>query len=91
MHWQFIHEIFLQNKDEPEKWVEMRKLEMEYDKRRVMLIQYYESVKYAQNVSVNEIPLPSINIPDSMTSSIPLPTDMPAVVHSILKKTSAYG
>ncbi|XP_059478068.1 WW domain-binding protein 11 isoform X2 [Neocloeon triangulifer] len=82
----------LYNKEDPDKWVEMRKLEMEYDKRRALLIQFYESVKYAQNVSVNEIPLPSINIPDSMTSSIPLPTDMPSsIVHGILKKTSAYG
>ncbi|CAB3382192.1 Hypothetical predicted protein [Cloeon dipterum] len=82
----------LYNKEDPDKWMEMRKLEMEYDKRRAMLIQFYESVKYAQNVSVNEIPLPSINIPDSLTSSIPLPTDLPStVVHGILKKSSAYG
>lgn len=35
---------------------------MEYDKRRAHLISYYESVKHAQSVQVDDIPLPTLQV-----------------------------
>lgn len=68
------------NKDDPEKWVELKRSQAEYERRRGQLVTFYESVKHAQQVSVDEIPLPAIQIPEhissmfSSTSQIPLPT-----------------
>lgn len=35
---------------------------MEYEKRRAHLISYYESVKHAQSVQVDDIPLPTLQV-----------------------------
>lgn len=35
---------------------------MEYDKRRAHLISYYESVKHAQSVQIDDIPLPTLQV-----------------------------
>ncbi|KAL4715868.1 hypothetical protein ACJJTC_014600 [Scirpophaga incertulas] len=86
------------DKDEPEKWVELKRQEMEYDKRRTHLISYYESVKHAQSVQVDDIPLPTIQVPDNliygnMPLQIPLPLDSghhAGPVKPILKKDSVY-
>lgn len=69
------------------------------------MISFYESVKHAQSVSVDEIPLPSIQVPEHMStiyntpSQIPLPTvtdssntpNQPPKPASILKRTTAYA
>lgn len=62
----FVFNTFLfanfQDKDDPEKWVELKRQEMEYEKRRAHLISYYESVKHAQSVQVDDIPLPTLQV-----------------------------
>lgn len=73
--------LFFKNKDDPEKWVELKRSQAEYERRRNQMITFYESVKHAQSVSVDEIPLPTIQVPDHMATmfnntpaQIPLPT-----------------
>ncbi|KAI5645528.1 WW domain binding protein 11 domain-containing protein [Phthorimaea operculella] len=94
----FDRVLKMYDKDEPEKWVELKRQEMEYEKRRAHLISYYESVKHAQSVQVDDIPLPTLQVPENLIysnvpSQIPLPVEsalpnMP--VKPILKKDSAY-
>ncbi|XP_050438413.1 WW domain-binding protein 11 isoform X2 [Adelges cooleyi] len=74
-------------KDELDKYHEIKRAESEYEKRRFKLISYFDAVKTAQQVSVDEIPLPV------MTSNIPLPASN--MVHGelpigILKKPPLY-
>ncbi|KPI91738.1 WW domain-binding protein 11 [Papilio xuthus] len=93
----FDRVLKMYDKDDPEKWVELKRQEMEYEKRRAHLISYYESVKHAQSVQVDDIPLPTLQVPDNLIygnvpSQIPLPMD---AVHTtlpkpILKKDSVY-
>ncbi|XP_030749996.1 WW domain-binding protein 11 [Sitophilus oryzae] len=60
-------------KDDPEKWSDLRKRQTEYEQKRNKLVSFYESVKTAQSVTVDEIPLPQI--PQQITANtIPLPT-----------------
>ncbi|XP_072947433.1 uncharacterized protein [Epargyreus clarus] len=94
----FDRVLKMYDKDDPEKWVDLKRQEMEYEKRRAHLISYYESVKHAQSVQIDEIPLPTLQVPDNqiygnVPSQIPLPMDqsMPAApVRPILKKDSVY-
>ncbi|XP_067138370.1 WW domain-binding protein 11 [Centruroides vittatus] len=84
-------------KEDPERWAELKKLEIEYEKRKNFLIKYYESVKFAQQVQIDEIPLPATpDMPLIIPSQIPLPSEIPLPMtltppQSILKKISAYG
>lgn len=96
----FDRVLKMYDKDEPEKWVDLKRQEMEYEKRRAHLISYYESVKHAQSVQLDDIPLPAIQVPDNILyntappSQIPLPADItqapPGPVKSILKKETIY-
>ncbi|CAG9793748.1 unnamed protein product [Diatraea saccharalis] len=94
----FDRVLKMYDKDDPEKWVELKRQEMEYEKRRAHLISYYESVKHAQSVQVDDIPLPTLQVPDNLIygnvpSQIPLPLDSAhpnGPVKPILKKDSAY-
>lgn len=49
----------MQHTDEPELWAEMKRKEVEYEKRKFKRVQYYESVRHAEQVQIDEIPLPS--------------------------------
>ena len=78
-------------------------MESDYEKKRSTLIEYYDSVRHAQAVTVDEIPLPNLDMPsmpsndkddsgiekmDVMQSSnIPNSHLLPS--HSILKKVSS--
>ncbi|CAN8005347.1 unnamed protein product [Ixodes hexagonus] len=74
----------LYQKEDPEHFSELKKMELEYEDKRNTLIKYYESVKFAQSVEIDQIPLPSApSAPNVAPSMIPLPMDIPA---SILKK-----
>ncbi|KAJ0178421.1 hypothetical protein K1T71_006244 [Dendrolimus kikuchii] len=95
----FDRVLKMYDKDDPEKWVELKRQEMEYEKKKAHLISYYESVKHAQSVQVDDIPLPAIQVPENMMfgnlpANIPLPMDTvqsTVPVKSILKKDSAYN
>ncbi|XP_050032926.1 uncharacterized protein [Dermacentor andersoni] len=74
----------LYQKEDPEHFSDLKKMELEYEDKRNTLIKYYESVKFAQSVEIDQIPLPSApSTPQVAPSLIPLPVDIPA---SILKK-----
>lgn len=60
------------HKDDPEKWSELKKRQSEYEVKRVQLVAFFESVKTAQSVTVDDIPLPQLP-QQSMANSIPLP------------------
>lgn len=92
----------LYEKENPEYWLEIRRMEGEYEKKRQALIEYFESVRHAQAVTVDEIPLPNLDMPpmpdDAMADMPPPPEVVPLPVpnvhmvptHSILKKMSSY-
>lgn len=61
------------HKDDPDKWTELKKRQAEYESKRAQLVAFYESVKSAQSVTVDEIPLPQIP-QQNATNTIPLPT-----------------
>lgn len=91
----FARVLKLYEKEDPEQWRELRRLEGEYEVKRNFLMQYYDSVKHAQQVQVEDIPLPAMQMPSLVTSQIPLPSEIPLPLpqiqpHSILKKTSIY-
>nr|XP_033790919.1 WW domain-binding protein 11 [Geotrypetes seraphini]XP_033790920.1 WW domain-binding protein 11 [Geotrypetes seraphini]XP_033790921.1 WW domain-binding protein 11 [Geotrypetes seraphini] len=80
----------LYEKENPDIYKELRKLELEYEQKRSQLSQYFDAVKNAQHVEVESIPLPDMpHAPSNiLVQDIPLPGAQPP---SILKKTSAYG
>lgn len=89
-------------KEDPDKWEELKRAEAEYEKRRVTMATYSEAVRHAQQVSVDDIPLPIPQLnPENMaalglTSQIPLPEMpmgllLPPPPTSILRKRSAYS
>lgn len=53
--------VCLQHNDDPELWSELKRKEMEYEKRRNKRVQYYESVRHAQTVQIDDIPLPQMS------------------------------
>lgn len=92
----------LYEKENPDYWVEIRRMEGDYEKKRQSLIEYFESVRHAQAVTVDEIPLPNLDmpsLPDASMPDLPPPPEIAAMPvpnahmvpsHSILKKMSAY-
>lgn len=95
----FERVLRLYEKEDPPQWLELKRLEIDYEKRRTALVQYYESVKHAQQVQVDDIPLPSVQMPQMVSeySMIPLPNEIPLPMltssqpQSILKKASMFG
>lgn len=77
-------------KEDVEQYVELKKLWHSYQNRKHEVVQHFESVKNAQNVLVDEIPLPSLPDGESVaTDSIPLPPSFNLQPKSsILKKPS---
>ncbi|XP_051161113.1 WW domain-binding protein 11 [Leptopilina boulardi] len=69
-------------KDDQEKWTDLKEQLIQYERRRTDLLTYFEAVRHAQQVQVDEIPLPTaVNdisrmYSGSLTSQIPLP-DLP--------------
>ncbi|CAG7726704.1 unnamed protein product [Allacma fusca] len=77
----------LYQKEDPTLWNELKAVEGDYERRRFQRIQYFEAVKQAESISVEDIPLPSNNPPS--VSDIPLPADDPIPEPaSILKKSN---
>ncbi|XP_055595045.1 WW domain-binding protein 11-like [Uranotaenia lowii] len=71
--------------DDPDLWGELKRKEVDYEKRRNKRIQYYESVRHAEQVQVDDIPLPSANETPTPLSipRIPIPPTIQAVVPPI--------
>nr|CAD7602054.1 unnamed protein product [Timema genevievae] len=68
------------DKDDPDKWSELKRMEVEYEKRRQILVTYAESVRHAQSVQVDDIPLPSLQFPTDAMGFIgsPCPLTFPS-------------
>ncbi|XP_061510925.1 WW domain-binding protein 11 [Anopheles gambiae] len=58
--------------DDPELWADLKRKEVDYEKRRNKRIQYYESVRHAEQVQVDDIPLPS-------ATETPTPLSIPRI------------
>lgn len=56
-----------------EHWSDFKRKEVDYEKRRYKRVQYYESVRSAEQVSIEDIPLPS------STSDKPIPSTIPKI------------
>ncbi|KAL7671754.1 hypothetical protein ACOME3_006657, partial [Neoechinorhynchus agilis] len=69
--------------ESPEKLEEMKKMEKEYENRRIELCAYYESVQHARKVKLEEIPLPEGDAPSTpmpVRNNEPFGTVIDAVV-----------
>jgi WW domain-binding protein 11 len=61
----------LLHEEELEQWQEMKRKEVEYEKRKYKRVQYFESVRHAEQVSIEDIPLPSSMSDKPIPASIP--------------------
>ncbi|KAM9744819.1 WW domain-binding protein 11 [Menidia menidia] len=82
--------VRLYERENPDTYKELRKLELDYETKRGQLALYFDSVQNAQSVEVDSIPLPDMpHAPSNIhIQDIPLPGAQPP---SILKKTSTFG
>ncbi|KAJ6224669.1 hypothetical protein RDWZM_003214 [Blomia tropicalis] len=62
--------IRLYIKDDKDKYLELKRLEAEYDTKRNELVKQFEAVKSAQEVSLDDIPLPSLPMESTPKVSI---------------------
>lgn len=61
----------LLHEDDPETFSEMKRKEVDYEKRKYKRVQYFESVRHAEQVSIEDIPLPSSTSEKSLPATIP--------------------
>nr|XP_046272070.1 WW domain-binding protein 11-like [Scatophagus argus] len=82
--------VRLYERENPDTYKELRKLELDYETKRGQLALYFDSVKNAESVEVDSIPLPDMpHAPSNIhIQDIPLPGAQPP---SILKKTTSFG
>ncbi|CAL9693933.1 unnamed protein product [Knipowitschia caucasica] len=82
--------VRLYERENPETYKDLRKIELDYESKRGQLAQYFDSVKNAESVEVDSIPLPEMpHAPSNIhVQDIPLPGAQPP---SILKKPSVFG
>ncbi|KAM9844061.1 WW domain-binding protein 11 isoform 2-T2 [Aulostomus maculatus] len=82
--------VRLYERENPDTYKELRKLELDYETKRGQLALYFDSVKNAESVEVDSIPLPDMpHAPSNIhIQDIPLPGAQPP---SILKKSSSFG
>ncbi|XP_029996315.1 WW domain-binding protein 11 [Sphaeramia orbicularis] len=82
--------VRLYERENPDTYKELRKLELDYETKRGQLALYFDSVKNAESVEVDSIPLPDMpHAPSNIhIQDIPLPGAQPP---SILKKNSSFG
>ncbi|XP_028140988.1 WW domain-binding protein 11 [Diabrotica virgifera virgifera] len=66
-------------KDDPEKWVDLKRRQTEYEQKKNQLVVFYESVKSAQQVTVDEIPLPQLPQKITTITNTPAQIPLPAV------------
>jgi len=87
--WDRVIKIY--EKENPEQYADLKKLWMNYQGRKIEVVKYYESVKSAQEVDVDDIPMPSFDnhnhAYDDGMGGIPLPqAPPPGPPRSVLKK-----
>lgn len=96
--WQRVMHLY--EKEDYEQYVDLKKVWHSYQARKNEVVQAYDAVKNAQNVQVDDIPLPSMGEGDggfgilsgiggSDAEDIPLPPSMLIPKASILKKPSS--
>uniref|UniRef100_A0A3Q3WQ55 WW domain binding protein 11 n=1 Tax=Mola mola TaxID=94237 RepID=A0A3Q3WQ55_MOLML len=82
--------VHLYERENPDTYKELRKLELDYETKRGQLALYFDSVKQnAESVEVDSIPLPDMpHAPSNIhIQDIPLPGAQPP---SILKKSTSF-
>jgi len=84
--WDRVIKIY--EKENPEQYADLKKLWMNYQGRKIEVVKYYESVMSAQEVDVDEIPMPSFDDHgyDDGMGGIPLPPAPIQPPRSVLKK-----
>lgn len=88
----FDRVINMYEKEDPEMAMELRKMSIDYERRRMQLQVYFEQVKNAERVRLEQIPLPDAPSTQAVASMLPLPGDIPLPQpihrpHGILKKS----
>ncbi|KAF5287262.1 hypothetical protein FQR65_LT02135 [Abscondita terminalis] len=77
-------------RDDPDKWTDLKRKQADYEHKRNQIVAFYESVKTAQQVSVDEIPLPQMpEQPSNLPAQIPLPTEIQKPQHTIYSIATA--
>ena len=69
--WQRVIKMY--EREDVEQYVELKRLWHSYQNRKHEVVTHFESVRNAQNVSVDEIPLPAMPDGATATDAIPLP------------------
>lgn len=67
----------MQHNDDPELFAELKRKEVEYERRRNKRVQYFESVRTAQTVQIEDIPLPDISEKPPTQAGTALPSEVP--------------
>ncbi|KAF5272785.1 hypothetical protein FQA39_LY07812 [Lamprigera yunnana] len=77
-------------RDDTDKWTDLKRKQADYEHKRNQIVAFYESVKTAQQVSVDEIPLPQMpEQPSNLPSQIPLPAEIQKPQHTIYSIATA--
>lgn len=82
----FDHILQLYEKENPDIYKELRKLEVEYEQKTAQFSQYFEAVKNAQRVQVESIPFPDMPhaLSNILIQDVPLPGAQPPSIFMTL-------
>ena len=61
----------LYHAEDPELWTDLKRKEVEYEKKRNKRITYFESVRQAESIQIDDIPLPSTKEGAPTPSALP--------------------
>lgn len=91
----FQRVVRLYEKENPDYAKDLKKAENDYEKKRMQLQLYFEQVKTAERVQLDQIPLPDFPQQITIPSMIPLPNEIPLptqdnLPHGILKKPTGF-
>lgn len=79
-----------QIKEDHQRFLELKRMEADYEHKRNQMIKFYEAVKSAQEVAIDDIPLPSAPLDPNSSSLNPLlPSFESNPMQSILKKSNS--
>lgn len=78
--WDRVMRVY--HKEEKEKWIQFKRMEDEYERKRIEMQKQFEAIKSAQNVSLEEIPLPPC-MTEPTTSSGPRRVAPSLVTHRV--------